>query len=273
MTDKSCGYAGRREEILIGYLYDDLDLGERTKFHAHLTFCARCRDEVTALQGVRTQLARWSPPEPVAVGASPPPADSADRGASPGVPARGWSSLRAIPAWMQVAAAMLFLGVSTGIANLEVRYDPSGVSVRTGWSQTAPAREAAPVDPAPWRAELVALGQQLRAELHASLPVAPVAQQVVAQQAAVPQTPRVASAASDAELVRRVRALIDESEQRQQRELALRVADLMRELDTTRRSDLMKIDRTLGVLQNNTGVEVMKQRELLNYLVRVSQKQ
>jgi len=120
---------------------------------------------------------------------------------------------------------------------------------------------------------LVALGQQLRAELHASLPVAPVAQQAVPQQAAVPQTPRVASAASDAELVRHVRALIDESEQRQQRELALRVADLMRELDTTRRSDLMKIDRTLGVLQNNTGVEVMKQRELLNYLVRVSQKQ
>jgi hypothetical protein len=35
----------------------------------------------------------------------------------------------------------------------------------------------------------------------------------------------------------------------------------------------MKIDRSLGVLQNNTGVEVMKQRELLNYLVRVSQKQ
>ena len=70
-----------------------------------------------------------------------------------------------------------------------------------------------------------------------------------------------------------MRALIDESERRQQRELALRVAEVMRDLDTQRRADLVKIDRSLGVVQNNTGVEVMKQRELLNYLVRVSQKQ
>ena len=70
---------------------------------------------------------------------------------------------------------------------------------------------------------------------------------------------------------RRVRALLDESEKRQQRELALRVADVMRDLDTQRRADLTKIDRSLGVIQNNAGVEVLKQRELLNYLVRASQ--
>jgi hypothetical protein len=79
--------------------------------------------------------------------------------------------------------------------------------------------------------------------------------------------------ASEAGLLRRVRALVDESEQRQQRELALRVADVIRDVESQRRADLVKIERSLGAIQSNTGVEVMKQRELLNYLVRVSQRQ
>ena len=78
---------------------------------------------------------------------------------------------------------------------------------------------------------------------------------------------------SDGDTLRRVRALIDESERRQQRELALRLADVVREVHSQRQADLVKIDRSLGVLQNSTGMEVMKQRELLNYLVRASQRQ
>ena len=45
----------------------------------------------------------------------------------------------------------------------------------------------------------------------------------------------------------------------------------MRDVDTQRRADLLKIDRSLGLIQNTAGVEVLKQRELLNYLVRASQ--
>ena len=52
-------------------------------------------------------------------------------------------------------------------------------------------------------------------------------------------------------------------------ELALRVADVMRDVETERRADLVKIDRSLGLLQNNTGVEVMRNRQMLDYLVRV----
>ncbi len=62
-------------------------------------------------------------------------------------------------------------------------------------------------------------------------------------------------------------------ERKQQRELALRVAGVVRDVESQRRGDLVKIDRSLGEIQSNTGVEVMRQRELLNYLVRVSQKQ
>jgi hypothetical protein len=148
-----------------------------------------------------------------------------------------------------------------------LHYDQNGLSVRTGWSQPAPApAPVAAAAPTPWRDDVAALEQQLRAEFRAE-------QASLLARTAAPPAPRTASPVSDEEIVQRVRAMIDESERRQQRELALRVGDLMRELDTQRRADLVKIDRSLGVLQNNTGVEVMKQRELLNYLVRVSQKQ
>jgi hypothetical protein len=49
------------------------------------------------------------------------------------------------------------------------------------------------------------------------------------------------------------------------------VADAMRDLNTQRRADLTRIDRNLGLMQDSAGVEVLKQRELLNYLVRASQ--
>ena len=67
-----------------------------------------------------------------------------------------------------------------------------------------------------------------------------------------------------------MRGLLDESERRQQRELALRVAEVLRDVNAQRAADLVRIDRSLGIVQNNTGVEVAKQRELLNYLVRAS---
>ena len=74
-------------------------------------------------------------------------------------------------------------------------------------------------------------------------------------------------------MIRRVRALIDESEKRQQRELALRVAQVLRDVNVQRQVDLSNIDRNLGVIQNKTGVEILRQREIVNYLMRVSQRQ
>ena len=85
-----------------------------------------------------------------------------------------------------------------------------------------------------------------------------------------------ASPASDADVTRRVRALVEESEKRQQRELALRIAELLRDVNAQRQADLVKIDRTLGVVQNNVGIEVMKNRQQINQmdlLYRASQRQ
>jgi len=276
MTDMICGYGGGRDEMLVAYLYGDIGSAERAAFDAHLAKCGSCRTELAELRGVRAQLDQWAPPEPVRALAydSPPHADSR---------ARVWRSLGQIPAWAQVAAALVFLGVAAGLANLDVRYGREGLMVRTGWSRSGVpediARGAAAGAPqnavtggaqagsasiAPWGADLAALERQLRREFRASGQPGPSLQQTGFA---------AANSARDGEVLRRVRALLEESERKQQRELALRVAQVIRDVNAQREADLVKIDRSLGLIQNNTGVEAMKQRELLNYLVRVSQKQ
>ena len=105
-------------------------------------------------------------------------------------------------------------------------------------------------------ADLVALEQRLRTE---------IAQSQVTHPTSGSGTPAPV-------LMDRVRAMIDESEQRQQKELAIRTAEMMRDFDTQRRVDLTRIERTLGQIDGTTGAEVEQQRQLLNYLMRVSQR-
>ena len=268
MTNMMCRYDGDRDEILVAYVYDEIEPAERVAFDAHLTTCAACRAELTELRGVRAQLGRWAPLEPARVIAD----DSMPRA---GARASVWTRLGEVPAWARVAAALLFLGAAAGLANLDVRYDHEGWSVRTGWSKApagvAPgvAQDLSPARSAPWRADLAALERQLRTEFHA----AAASSIGTIETAAARSAPTTPAAINDAELLRRVRALVDERDRKQQRELALRVAEVVRDVNAQRQADLVKIDRSLGLIQNNTGVEAMRQRELLNYLVRVSQKQ
>ena len=166
-TQTACGFPGDRDETLIAYLYGDIDPATRAAFDAHLPACARCRDELTALGAVRTQLSTWSPPSFAVAGQSvlaPSPQPLASK---------WWQE---VPAWAQVAAALVFLGVGAGLANLDVHYDRTGLSVRTGWSRSVPvgvARDFSPAsansaNPAPWRADMTALEQQLRTQFRAS---------------------------------------------------------------------------------------------------------
>jgi anti-sigma factor RsiW len=252
MTQRHCTLADDREETLIAYVYDDIDPVVRATFEEHLAACERCRAELRSLGAVRTQLARWAPPEPKFAAGSQSLAAAA-------APARSW--WRDIPAWAQVAAALLVFGVSAGIANLEVRYDQNGVTVRTGWSRSTPAAtlpDAARAEAsAPWRSELSALEQQLRDEIHS------------ARAAAVPAR----SASTDADILRRVRMLIDESERRQQNELALRVGETVAEINAKRRVDALQLRNAVREAENKIGYEVLKQQRSLNYLMNVSQRQ
>jgi hypothetical protein len=271
-NDILCGYTGDREAMLMAYLYGELTLADRTSFEAHLATCARCRSEINGLDGVREQLARWSPPEPNL-------GPAGRRTSLVNIPALRQtlpSSASAFPVWAQVAAAMLVLGVSAGIANLDVRYDKAGLSIRTGWSRGSarPANAVSPdtsaavgdsrgADSSPWRADLSALERELRDEIRAAQSSAPAV-------AAVAHAP----SSSDADLMRRVKTLVDESERRQRNELALRVAEVVRDLNLQRQADLRKIDQNLGAFQDKTGVEVLRNRRQLDYILqRVSQQQ
>jgi hypothetical protein len=273
MTHTHCDYPGDRDEALVAYLYDDVDIDPalRAVFDAHLTMCSTCRDELSALEGVRGRLGRWLPPEyqsavssrQSAVGGQP---LAVGRPEAPVIGRRSW--WWDVPVWAQVAAAVLFLGVAAGIANVDVHYDSSGLSVKTGWSKRADAA-VAPASGAEtaalWRSDLAALEARLRAELARANAQATTSVSAAAR-------PRLPTTPLDAEALGRVRTLISESERRQQSELALRVAEIVRDVNAQRQADLVKIDRSLGLMQNNTGVEVMRQRELINYLVRTSQR-
>ena len=258
MLETICTYTGR-DDALVAYLYDDIEPAQRATFEAHLAGCGYCSRELAQLRGVRATLSVWTPPEPIRATSHEPRATSQE--------SRAASRWHDIPAWAQVAAAMLVLGVSAGIANIEVHHDAAGWSMRTGWSKppvTAASPETAAPDarasiaagsPPAWSADLSALERRLRTEFNAVPP------------RAVPATATI----SDVELQRRVRSILEESERRQERELALRVAEVMKDVSAQRQADLVKIDRSLGFIQSSTYGEQMKQREVVNYLLKVSQ--
>jgi Putative zinc-finger len=256
MIETICTYEGR-DDLLVAYLYDEIDAADRATFSAHVNGCGRCTRELAALRGVRSTLSAWAPPEPRVITDY----EARPLSSEPRATTRSWHD---VPGWAQVAAALLVLGVSMGIANVEVRRDGAGWTLRTGWSkvpaQNAVALPATPAS-APWRADLTALERQMRTEL-----------QSISATRAVPAAAPT-STMTDAELQRRVRTIIQESERRQERELALRVGEIMKDVNAQRQADLVKINSSLGFIQTSTYGEQMKQRELVNYLLKVSQKQ
>lgn len=260
MNESVCTYGETRDELLVSYLYNELAVDERAAFGRHLAACAPCRGELESLRDVRMDLRQWSPPvQDFRVPLEP---------ARPSARSRFAALMPDIPTWAQAAAAVLFLGAGAGMANLEITYGKEGLSVQTGWRHqaSAPASAgtlsplAAPTGSEAWRAELTALEARLRSEMSA-------------RQATVPATAVGFSEAEDA-LLRRVRALVRESEQRQQRDAALRVAEMARQVEGQRQADLQRIDRNLGVIESRTGLEVMRtQQQFKSLAQRVSQQQ
>ncbi|MEO8257417.1 MAG: zf-HC2 domain-containing protein [Acidobacteriota bacterium] len=265
MADILCGYTADRDETLTAYLYGEIDPAPRATFEGHIATCERCRRELADLQAVRLRLSEWSAPElsrsfvRIPAGAAI-QSDLPMIGPRSGEPARASSRMRTLPVWAQTAAALLFLGVSAGIANLDVHYGQDGLSIRTGWSRPPVARQGpapAAVVPAaaPWRADLTALERQLRAEFRTATSTPPA------------QPASDAAAAVDAQLLRRVRALVEDSERKQQNELALRIAELGNEWETKRKIDLKNIDWNLQAIQKDTGFRMLSgQKQMRAYI-------
>lgn len=279
MNETTCTYRGNREEAIVEFIYDEMAPVDRAMFEDHLTACVWCRDEIAGMRGAQAQLAAWEPPAPGVLAVDP----SADTGRVLRVPPSRWGRLRDVPMWARAAAAVVAVGVASGAANLDIRYGSDGISVRTGWLTPTPtptAGVAAASGAGAWQADLAASEERLRAELrHVAEMRAPAQDAASARLAAgvagdTVNTPGGERVGLDKDAMTRVRALVADSERRQQRELALRVAEVFRDVQAQRQSDLVKIDRSLGLLQNSTGIEVARQRELINSLaVRVSQRQ
>lgn len=252
------------KDVLVAFLYGELAADERRLVESHLETCHVCQDEVAGLSGVRQELTAWLPPEPE-LGFT-----IVQKPAAVLRPARWWTN--PLPAWAQAAAAVLVLATGVAIANVQVRYDASGVTVSTGWKAVPVTGGAAVVaDRASvpesasanqnWQAALTALESDMRREM----------QTLRQANAAVPVS--LPTGGSDAATLKRVQALIDESEQRQRQELALRLAQISRDIDVQRRADLVRIEQGVGQFQGRTGADLARQREVLNYLVRVSGRQ
>jgi hypothetical protein len=244
------------QDALLNYLYEEGDPAERLRIARHLQACAPCSVAVLELQSVRGMLADWTPP-PVKLGFRV--VQEPQEGSS-GV--RWWKPGGRFPVWAQAAAAVLLFAAGMGVSQLDVRYGDGALIVRSP-SAAATADTAAMSSPANVvrvrqdditlppaqnsaadNTDLRALEQQLRSDLNGR--------------------------ADGDVILRRVRAMIDQSEAKQQRELALRLSDVVRDFDTQRRADLMQVQQNFGQLEGQTGQEVAHQRELLNYLVRTS---
>lgn len=281
----SCGYAGNRDDMLVSYLYEDVDPMERRAFEVHLASCDVCRAELDGLRGVRHGLAQWRPPEPRHLFAR-----EINRAASPHPI---WTRLREMPAWAQMAAALLFIGVAAGAANLDVRYDHDGLSLRTGWlarsgssSTTAPGANLAGAD-RPWKVDLAALQDQLRSEFRAAQPAhissggraytssGGQADASTRGRTDTADTTRVVAAGfvTVPELGRRVQAFTNEIGRRQQIEndLALQVGELTKQvqaLKKQRQADLVLWNNALAAMRADQAKEGAQVMWRLNYIDR-----
>ncbi len=250
MTVKiQCG----NDVALVEYLYDDGDPQEAAAVAAHVATCAACADEVRALQVTREELLAWSPPA-VALGfqmTAAAPAAPSDVLRS----ARWWQ--QPLPAWGQVAAAVVLFGAGATLGALRTTGGAPATTATVAAAAPSGVGATSAATPVSAR-DLSALEERLRSEMMQRTTTAPRV---------------VASRQDDEAILQQVRTLIRESERRQQQELTLRTAELVKDVDMQRRGDLARIERTFGQMEGTTGVQVEQQRQLLNYLMRVSQKQ
>lgn len=249
----------RDHGALVAYLYDECDPVERAQVEAHLAVCVRCADEAAAFRSVRGALSAWESPQP-ALGFRV--VSDRDRTAPP------WRRLAPRPGWGLAAAAGMVLAAGILLGGVEVRYGDGVFVFRAGLvdyvrSLAAPSAPApggagdrtAPASAAgrPWRADLAALGSQLRREL-ASAAGGP------GRAAPLALGPETTLAGDRAALLQQVRGLIAQSERRQQQERALWLTEFAQELDVQRSADQQRLQQELGALDG-----------VADYLVRVSQ--
>jgi hypothetical protein len=247
-----CGDPG----ALVSYLYNDGSSDELAAIEAHVQACAACTSELAALGDTRDALSAWSPPQ-TELGFSLTASDavpvmSATAAAAPAAVAVATADVpwwrQATPVWMQaVAASMVFVaGMAIGAGRGTAPAASNVAEPAAGG--TAKAESVS-------RGELADLEQRLRAEF---------AQLTTASTPSPVPTAVPTAAHDDDALLKRMRSLVTESEERQRGELALRTAQVLRDIEIQRKVDMATMQQNIGQIQgNNTAA----QRELYNMLM------
>jgi hypothetical protein len=252
---------------LVSYLYDDLDASAREAVERHLRGCGECREELAGMRAVRADLLMWTPPEPefaFRIVAEPRPPQTMNRPLgkvlSPDVPSwRAWLK----PASGLAAAAVLVLAAAAGLARIEVHSGPEGWTVRTGSSADA---------------SLDATRMAAFAAHDINLPAddgafAALERRIAVLEASSHDSSNVRNAsfvtarASNEEILKVVRELLTQSETRQKGELALRIAQVIRDVDAQRVADLNRVQQGLGRIDATVADEAQAHRELMNYIL------
>jgi hypothetical protein len=258
-------------DALVSLLYDDFEPGavpSRDDLETHVRACATCLAEFEALGGVRAQLAAWTAPD-VALGF-----EVVQTGHREPLGWRqsfaAWAARnRALPA---AAAAVLVLGGAAALARLDVRYDQSGLTVRTGWGHAATAAGPASGDAEALRQELASLrgeikrlgASQAATVVATSAPLAGDAGGPVATPVSTGSGPDgVMTSAQGAALLRSFRQALDEAELRQQQNLQLRIGEVTRDFDMQRREDLVQVEQGFGRIDT-------QRQQIMDQLRRVS---
>jgi anti-sigma factor RsiW len=235
-------------DALLDYLYEEGDPAERLKIARHLQTCTTCSVAVLEFQTVRGMLSEWKPP------ASQLGFRVVQDGAieSPAPPRAWWVPSSRLGLWAQAAAAVLLFAAGVAVSQLQINYGDGTLTVRTRPAEsTASATRRVSIElPAP---ESVGSGLS---RTSTNIDATPTNPNLVS---GVTPTATDTNAADVEQLLQRVRAMIEQSEIRQQRELALRLSQVAREVDTQHQADLLRIQQDFGDQQN-----------LMEYLVRTS---
>jgi hypothetical protein len=230
-------------ETLVSYLYNECTPLERRRVEEHFMSCGTCAAELAALGGTRTQLASWTPPDAalgfrIAASGAPVPSPAAEA-----VARLPWWR-QPMPAWAQAVAATVIFGVGMAAGSRQLAVPPV--------TSAAGAVSAT---------QLANLESRLRREIAAmrtsaaQAPVTPVA-----------ATARLDDAEREA-LLRQVRMMVRESEDRQQEAFTIRAAQVARDAEIQRRVDVANLRQSLEQMQGSTSEVQRQQAELYRYLV------
>jgi len=248
LANQQRGPACLAGDALVSYLYDECTFEERQRIEGHLASCGMCSAEVEALGATRVQISSWAPPD-VALGfrISATTTAAADAAAdTPVLPARMPWWRQPMPAWAQMVAATVIFGLGMAVGNRQL----AGGTATNATAATVSAEQLANLE-SRMRREMAAL------RTTSVTPAAPTA------------APAVATRVDDAEheaLMRQVRQMVRESEDRQQQVFTLRAAQVARDAEIQRRVDVANLRQSLEQMQGSTSEVQRQQAELYRIL-------